>query len=228
MAKTIKIAIDGPAAAGKSTVAQTIAEQFNYTYIDTGAMYRSLTYQAIQEEVSFEDGGELAKLLKNMQLTFKRQGSEQRVILNGEDITVHIRNSNVTNHVSTVAKHKKVRELMVERQQHLSASGGVVMDGRDIGTHVLPTAEVKIFLVASVDERAIRRHKENLNNGFTSDLEQIKMDIEKRDLEDQNRTVAPLVKAKDAIEINTTNLTIDEVVAKITKIINEQINSPKK
>ncbi|MFD2925824.1 (d)CMP kinase [Halobacillus naozhouensis] len=218
----LAIAIDGPAAAGKSTVAKRVAHQLSYIYIDTGAMYRSLTLKAIQSGADLEKESELAVLLKatDIELIQKRDG--QHVMMDGEDVSHDIRTNEVTSQVSIVAKHREVREEMVRRQQELVEERGVVMDGRDIGTHVIPDAEVKIFMIASVEERAERRHKENLEKGFTSDLEQLKMEIRKRDELDSKRETAPLVKAEDAIEVDTTSLTIEEVVSQIVTIVKKK------
>ncbi|KHE73256.1 (d)CMP kinase [Halobacillus sp. BBL2006] len=219
---TMTIAIDGPAAAGKSTVAKRVAEKLSIIYVDTGAMYRALTWKAIQKNVSLEDEENLAKLLKNTELKLVQSPSGQKVVLDGADVSEDIRTNEVTNQVSIVAKHKSVREEMVKRQQELVEEQGVVMDGRDIGTHVLPDADVKIYMIASVDERAERRHKENLDKGYGSDLEEIKADIRKRDEIDSNRKTAPLVKAEDAIEVDTTSLSIEEVVERIISIVKEK------
>ncbi|MGI8315378.1 (d)CMP kinase [Halobacillus mangrovi] len=219
---TMTIAIDGPAAAGKSTVAKKVAEKLSIIYVDTGAMYRALTWKAIQENVTLEDEGALTELLKNTELKLVQSPSGQKVVLNGDDVSEAIRTNEVTNRVSIVAKHKTVREEMVKRQQELVEEQGVVMDGRDIGTHVLPNADVKIFMVASVEERAERRHKENKQKGYESNLEEIKSDIRKRDEIDSNRKTAPLVKAEDAIEVDTTSLSIEEVVDKIISIVKEK------
>lgn len=224
MNRVIKIAIDGPAAAGKSTVAKKVARMLNYTYIDTGAMYRALTLKAIQTNTPFDNETALVNVLKNISMKFVHIDHEQHIILDGVDVTKTIREHEVTKNVSTIAKHKQIRKLMVIHQQQLAKDGGIVMDGRDIGTHVLPQAEVKVFLVASVEERARRRHEENLKRGFASDFEQIKQDIILRDLEDENRAVSPLVKATDAVEINTTHLTIDEVVDKIIQMVKNNIS----
>lgn len=223
MSKRISIAIDGPAAAGKSTVAKIIAEKLSYIYIDTGAMYRALTYKAITENVNLEDENKLMNILSNMNILLKPSKSGQLVYINDEDVTETIRSSEVTNSVSIVAKHRMVREEMVKRQQDLSKSGGVVMDGRDIGTHVLPQAEVKVFLLASVQERAVRRHEENLSKGYESNLEVLIKEIETRDKLDSEREVAPLRKAEDAVVIDTTSLSIEEVVAKIMELVGERI-----
>ena len=223
MKNQISIAIDGPAAAGKSTVAKIVAEQLNYIYIDTGAMYRALTYKALQEQISLEDENKLLGILQVTTIELLSRNNSQLIYLDGKNVTNEIRTSEVTNSVSIVAKHKLIREEMVRRQQSFAENGGVVMDGRDIGTHVLPFAEVKIFLLASVDERAIRRHTENIRKGFPSDLERLKEEISTRDKLDSEREVAPLKKAKDAIEIDTTSLSINQVVEKIMLLANERI-----
>ncbi|MBN9653094.1 (d)CMP kinase [Halobacillus sp. GSS1] len=219
---TMTIAIDGPAAAGKSTVAKKVAEKLSFIYVDTGAMYRALTWKALKQGVSLEDEDGLAQLLSQSDLNLIQSDSGQRVILDQQDVSDEIRTAEVTNQVSIVAKHKNVREEMVQRQQELVKDKGVVMDGRDIGTHVLPDAEVKIFMIASVEERAERRHKENLEKGFSSDLQQLKEEIRKRDEIDSNREIAPLVKAEDAIEIDTTSMNIDQVVEGILNIVNDK------
>ncbi|MCM3566770.1 (d)CMP kinase [Neobacillus mesonae] len=223
MKKKISIAIDGPAAAGKSTVAKIVAEKLSYLYIDTGAMYRALTFKAIAEHLNLEDEEVLLDTLLRTKIELLPSDNGQLVFLDHEEVTNEIRTSDVTNSVSIVSKHPKVREEMVRRQQNFAAGGGVVMDGRDIGTYVLPEAEVKIFLLASVEERALRRHSENLQKGFTSDLEKLKQEIALRDKIDSEREAAPLKKAEDAIEIDTTSLTIPEVVDKIMTLVDERI-----
>ncbi|MFT4413116.1 (d)CMP kinase [Fredinandcohnia humi] len=223
MNKKISIAIDGPAAAGKSTVAKIIAEKLSYIYIDTGAMYRALTYKAIHLDLDLENEDSLIETLQHTTIDLKPSQRGQLVYIDGRDITEEIRESDVTNSVSIVAKHRKVREEMVKRQKSFATHGGVVMDGRDIGTHVLPHAEVKIFLLASVEERAQRRHDENIGKGYESDLVKLKKEIAARDKLDSEREVAPLRKAEDAYEIDTTSLTIQEVVSKIMDIVKERI-----
>ena len=223
MKKKISIAIDGPAAAGKSTVAKLVAENLFFIYIDTGAMYRALTLKALTKDVNLENAMELYTLLTQTQIQLVPEKGGQFVYLDGNDVTDKIRSQEVTNSVSIVSKHQSVREEMVSRQQRLAEGGGVVMDGRDIGTHVLPQAEVKVFLVASVEERAVRRHTENLEKGYSSDLQQLKEEIEKRDKLDSEREVAPLKKASDAILIDTTALSIEQVVNRIVALANERI-----
>ncbi len=222
MEKKLSIAIDGPAAAGKSTVAKIIAKKLSYIYIDTGAMYRALTYKALEQRVDPNDEQALFSLLMDTDIALKSNEAGQDVLVDGKVVSDAVRTPEVTKNVSAVAQHRLVREEMVRRQQLLSEQGGVVMDGRDIGTHVMPNAEVKIFMLASVDERAKRRHDENLQKGFDSNLEELKQEIAARDKFDSEREVSPLKKADDAIELDTTSLTIDEVVAAIIHIAKEK------
>lgn len=221
--KKISIAIDGPAAAGKSTVAKIIADKLGYVYVDTGAMYRALTLKALEKGADLQNEDELVMILQDTEITLHPGEKGQRVFTDGKDVTGEIRNEKVTNHVSVASKHKQVREEMVKRQKLLGSSGGVVMDGRDIGTHVLPAAEVKVFLLASVDERAQRRHLENLEKGYPSDLEKIKKEIAARDKLDSEREVAPLRKADDAVVIDTTSKSIEQVVDEILALVSERI-----
>lgn len=223
MSSPITIAIDGPAAAGKSTVAKKIARKLNYTYIDTGAMYRALTLKALKKGINIENPNLLEELLSKTKIELKNKGEYQLVILDGKDVTLDIRSEEVSTNVSIVAQHKNIREKMVEHQQLLAENENVVMDGRDIGTHVLPNATCKFFLIASVEERALRRHKENLNKGFKSNLSTIIKQIEQRDLIDSEREASPLVKASDAIEVDTTSLSINEVVEKMLDIIKTKL-----
>jgi cytidylate kinase len=220
----VTIAIDGPASSGKSTVARRIADDLGLIYVDTGAMYRALTYEALRKSVNIKDEDALLKLLKHTDISLKKRNMAQSVYLNDEDVTEDIRQNNVTNTVSIVAAHPLVREEMVTRQQKLAENNGVVMDGRDIGTVVLPDSDVKIFLVASVMERAERRHKENRSKGIFSDLEQLKKDIAERDYKDSTRDTSPLKQAEDAVRIDTTKLSIEEVVEKIKSLISTKLN----
>jgi CMP/dCMP kinase len=222
MSKNINIALDGPAGAGKSTVAKKVAEKLSYLYIDTGAMYRALTYKALQQNIELEDEKALKELLDQTTIELKKSVNAQLVYLDGQDVTENIRSIEVTNHVSFTAKHRKVREEMVKRQQLLAESGGVVMDGRDIGTQVLPNAEVKVFLIASVEERARRRFEELHAKNIKTEFEQLKKEIELRDKRDSERLVAPLKKAADAIEIDSTSLSINDVVNQILTIVRER------
>lgn len=226
MTKKISIAIDGPAAAGKSTVAKIVAEKLSYIYIDTGAMYRAITYKALMKGTDIHDEEQLFRLLKNTEIELRQECGRQAVLLDGKDVTGEIRDLEVTNNVSIIAAHGLIREEMVSRQQQLGKKGGVVMDGRDIGTKVLPDSELKIFLLASVDIRAQRRHKENLEKGYPSDLDQLKKEIMLRDKNDSEREVSPLKKADDAIEIDTSSFSIEEVVSRILALAKERIEQP--
>ena len=223
--KKMNIAIDGPASAGKSTIAKKVAEQLGYIYLDTGAMYRTLTYAALSNEVDLQDEEALHTLLKGIRITFSTAENEmQRVFLNDEDVTDSIRSEEVTQNVSLVSSFAKVREEMVARQKSIARSGGVVMDGRDIGTVVLPDAEVKIFMTATAEERALRRYKENIAKGMTTSLEELTEDMKRRDHLDSTRSVSPLKKAEDAIVLDSTHLEIDEVVKQILGIIEVSLN----
>jgi len=221
--KDLKIAIDGPASSGKSTIAKLLADEFQLVYVDTGAMYRTLTYLALKNNVEVNDEQRLADLLKETEITFKRDKNGQEVFANEENVTEAIRQNDVTNNVSVVSSFPKVREELVRRQQVISEQSGVVMDGRDIGTVVLPNADVKIFLVASVEERAERRYLENKEKGIESDFERLKQEIIDRDEYDTNRKVSPLKQAQDAVRLDTTSLSIPEVVKKSIEIINNKI-----
>ena len=214
--KTIQIAIDGPASSGKSTVAKIIAKDFGYTYLDTGAMYRAATYIALQHQINPEESTQLLDLLDQYPISFGRsEDGEQLVYVGDVDVSHPIRENTVTNAVSAFAAIPAIREKLVALQQEIAQQGGIVMDGRDIGTVVLPKAELKIFLVASVDERAERRYKENLSKGIETDLETLKEEIAARDYKDSHRETSPLKQADDAIYLDTTGLSILEVVEKI-------------
>ncbi|MBM7709360.1 (d)CMP kinase [Enterococcus lemanii] len=221
----VNIAIDGPASSGKSTVAKILANDYGYIYTDTGSMYRTITYLAIQKKIAFSDEAGLVDLINTYPITFEQTASGQKVFAGEEEVTQAIRQPDVTNGVSEVSAWAKVRHKLVEMQQKIAENGGVVMDGRDIGTAVLPTAEVKIFLVASVDERAERRYKENLSKGIRTDFETLKKEIEQRDYLDSTRVVSPLKQAQDAIKVDTTGLSITEVVQCIKQIVSEKIKN---
>ncbi len=207
----INIAIDGPAGAGKSTIAKLLAKELSYTYIDTGAMYRALTYLLIKKDLPLTDENLVLETLRN-DYDFSFEG--EKIILNGEDITNLIRSNEINANVSTIVAYKKMRELMVEKQRELSNKKGVVMDGRDIGSVVLKDAELKIFLVASLEERARRRFLENKEKGIETTYEEVEENLKKRDYIDTYVSKA-LVKTKDAIQVDTTNMSIKEVVARI-------------
>ncbi|HFU3844669.1 TPA: (d)CMP kinase [Streptococcus suis] len=216
--KSIQIAIDGPASSGKSTVAKIIAKDFGYTYLDTGAMYRSATHLALQNGIEVTDQDGIVALLAQNPIRFGRdENGQQLVFVGDQDVTLPIRDNQVTNNVSAVAALPLVREELVRLQQEIAQAGGIVMDGRDIGTVVLPQAELKIFLIASVEERALRRFKENTERGIETDLETLKEEIAARDLKDSTREVSPLKAADDAITFDTTGVSIQGVVQFISE-----------
>lgn len=221
----MNIAIDGPAGAGKSTVAQLVAKQVGFTYIDTGAMYRALTLRALDENVLLTDEAGLVSLLHSMTIILKQDPEGQKVLDGDKDITDDIRHPEVSRNVSIVAKHPLVRHEMMVLQRNMASEQNVVMDGRDIGTHVLPLAEVKIFLTASIDERAQRRFKDLQSKGHLADLELLKEEIALRDKLDSERETAPLRCAEDAIVLDSTGLTIDQVVEKIVQFYKDKVES---
>lgn len=218
----MQVAIDGPASAGKSTVAKIIAHNLGYIYIDTGAMYRACTLIAHDNNVDYGDEKAILNLIDHSTIDFKQEDGEQKVYVNGKDVSIDIRTPEITENVSQVSALRSIREKMVELQREMAGKHDVIMDGRDIGTTVLPDAEVKIFLIASVASRAKRRLLDFQEKGIHQDLKDIEHDIEVRDYKDSHREISPLKKADDAIELDTTNLTIDEVVAKITEIIQKK------
>lgn len=214
----INIAIDGPAGAGKSTIAKSIAKSLNIIYLDTGAMYRAVAYKAINADVSLTNKEGLASLSDSINLDVTYEKGEQRIILDGIDISDSIRTPEISKAASMVAAVPEVRLKLVEIQRKIASRVNVVMDGRDIGTYVLPDAKVKIFLTASVEERAKRRYNEMLKKGINVSFTDILKDIQERDYNDSTRAFAPLKKAADAVEIDTTALTIEEVIERIIQI----------
>ncbi|MED3646728.1 (d)CMP kinase [Halalkalibacterium halodurans] len=221
--KKMKIAIDGPAGAGKSTVAKQVAQALSFLYIDTGAMYRALTYAAIKHHVSPDDEASLKSLLDSIEIKLVDEQAKTRVYVNNTDVTDQVRTDEVTKSVSLVSSHGQVRKEMVRQQRLLAEDTNCVLDGRDIGTYVLPNAELKFFLTATVEERARRRYEENIQKGFKQSLEQLIKDIARRDEFDSNRSFAPLRKAEDAIEIDTTSLSISEVTQTIIGYVKERV-----
>jgi len=220
----IQIAIDGPAAAGKSTIAKIAAEALAYTYIDTGAMYRAITYKALSHHIDIENEDAMTKLLLETTIELKPSIDGQLVYLDGENVTNAIRSNEVTSSVSVVAAHASLRKEMVKRQLAMAKTGGVVMDGRDIGTHVLIDAELKIFMSASVEERAKRRQLDNEKRGIYSQLDQLKKEISERDKMDSEREASPLIQAEDAVYLDTTQLTIQEAADKIIQLAKERMS----
>lgn len=220
--KNIKIAIDGPAAAGKSTVAQLVAKQLNFVYIDTGAMYRAVTVYCLWNDIDCRDEQKVASVLDNINITLYPDHS---ISLNDRDVTKEIRSTIVNENVSYIAANKEVRYFLVNQQRKIAENVSVVMDGRDIGTYVLPNADVKIFQIASVDTRAKRRYLENIQKGIPCSLESITKELERRDYIDSHRELAPLKKADDAISLDTSNMTVEEVVNAIMDIIYRKVGN---
>lgn len=214
----MNIAIDGPAGAGKSTVAGKVASRLEYVYIDTGSMYRALAWAVHNQGLPIDDERTVSELLQHNQIRLVREGGQQHVYWNDTDVTAWIRTPEVSQYASIVASYGSVREQMLVLQRNLAKQGNVVMDGRDIGTHVLPDAEVKIFLTASIRERAERRWKELLAKGIQAQLADLEKEIAERDYRDMNREAAPLRQAEDAVLVDTTGMSIDEVVEKILQI----------
>lgn len=219
--KKLVVAIDGPAGAGKSTVAQLAAKKLGYTYIDTGAMYRAVAWKVLQQGGDVTDEKILA-VVPTIDVDLSYENGRTTVRVDGRDVTGEIRTPEVSHIVSKVAALGPVREKMVDLQRKMATRGGVLMDGRDIATNVLPNADVKIYLTASIKERAQRRYKELCEKGLTVNLADIQRDIAARDKADMEREISPLVKADDAVLLDTTGLTIDEVVTKILEMAGEK------
>lgn len=214
--RNLVIAVDGPAGAGKSTIAKLISDKLNINYIDTGAMYRAITYKCLQNNIDINNEEEVINIAKDCEIDFK----DNNIYLNGEILKDEIRTMEVSKNVSNVAKIKEVRHLMVDIQRNIGKINSVILDGRDIGSYVFPNADYKFFLVATPEERGKRRYKELINKGYNVNLDEIITDIVKRDEIDSNREFAPLVKANDAIEIDTTGKTINKVVESVLSKIN--------
>lgn len=210
----INVAIDGPAGAGKSTVARLVARELSYIYVDTGAMYRAITWYMIREGVAAEEQEAVGRLVQNLTIDLLPEKDVQKVLINGEDMTPHIRSLQVSGQVSQYSKIEGVRTRLSQLQRQMALRKGVVMDGRDIGTTVLPDAEVKIFMTASVEERALRRYKE-LKDTETVTLQQLEQDIAARDRLDEGREISPLRRAEDAILLDTTHMDIHQAVEAI-------------
>lgn len=227
--KSIIIAIDGPAGAGKSTIAKLLAERLGFYYLDTGAMYRALTLKAIRRGVNLAKTEELIELAISTNIDFKHDLSSNklRVLLDGEDVTEQIRSPEVNRYVSEVAKVPEVRVVMTKHQRAIGTNGRWVVDGRDIGTVVFPNAQIKIFLSASIEERAKRRYKEFEAKGYSISFEDIIKELKMRDEIDTTRSVAPLRQAEGAYYIDTSNLSIEQVLEKILTIVNNVLGSSK-
>lgn len=218
----MNIAIDGPAGAGKSTIAKILAARLGILYLDTGAMYRAVGYKAIKSGVSVSDLAAVENMLKNTTVDVKVEDGVQHVYLDGEDVSGVIRTPEVSKAASDISALPPVRHAMVDLQRIIAAKQDTVLDGRDVGTFVLPNAEHKFFLTASVEERAKRRYKELVGRGENCDFEKIRKDIETRDYNDSHRALAPLKKADDAVEVDTTFMTIEEVADKLATLISNK------
>lgn len=213
------IAIDGPAGAGKSTIAKRVSSELSFIYVDTGAMYRSIALYLLRNGISAEDSEAVKKALEKIEIAIQYVDGEQHVLLNREDVSGQIRTEAVGNMASKAAVLPCVREKLLELQRKLAREQDVVMDGRDIGTNILPDAQLKVYLTASVDTRAQRRYKELLEKNEDCDLEKIRKDIEKRDYQDMHRETAPLMQAADAVYLDSSDMTIDQVVDKIKSLV---------
>lgn len=220
----ISIAIDGPAGAGKSTIAKAVAKQLEYIYVDTGALYRSIALNAINSGTNTDNEAEINELLNNTKVEIKFINGEQRVFLNSQDVSDKIRTTEVSMMASKVSAIAAVRDFLLELQRGLARENNVIMDGRDIGTVVLPQAQVKIFLTASAQCRAKRRYRDYLAAGNTQEsYEQILADIQQRDYNDSHRAVAPLKPAEDSVVVDTSDDTLEQSVEKIIAVINSKI-----
>ncbi len=215
----INIAIDGPSAAGKSTIADILARKLRYAHLDTGAMYRCVAYAAIQQHIDLADEDALTKMLEHLDIHFNDAGE---VWIGSENVSQSIRTNEISMAASKVSAHPQVRKSLVAKQQKIAENKGYILDGRDIGTVVLPDAELKIYMVASVEARAKRRYKEYVEKGMDADYETIYRDIEQRDYQDSHRKASPLKKATDAMEIDTSDMTIAEVIAYIMERMDKQ------
>lgn len=218
----ISIAIDGPAAAGKSTVAKIVAKRLGYVYIDTGAMYRAFTYAVIKAGLDPQNERDSCSLVGKVKIELTGDG---RVICNGEDVSKPIRENAVSSNVSYIASYKAIRLELIHLQRELALKQDVVMDGRDIGSYVLPNAQVKIFQIASVETRAKRRYDENLSKGIKTSLEEVEANVRQRDYIDSHRDFDPLMKDKDAVELDTSTMSVDEVVDAILGIVKEKLGA---
>lgn len=212
----INIAIDGPSAAGKSTIAKQLAKKLHYVHLDTGAMYRCTALKAVQSHIDLNDETALSRMLNDTKIVLTEDG---KIYLDGKDVSNEIRTEEISLAASSVSRHPLVRKELVARQKEMAKAKGFIMDGRDIGTVVLKDAEVKIFMVASAEARAQRRYDQDIQNGIpTEDIETIAEQIRQRDYQDTHRSASPLVKAEDAVEIDTSELTIDEVTEEIYQL----------
>ncbi|HXG38274.1 MAG TPA: (d)CMP kinase [Bacteroidota bacterium] len=226
--KKIVIAIDGPAASGKSTTAKLVAERLGYLHIDTGAMYRAITLKVVEEKIPLDAVDRIQTLAERTNIRLERRNGQHRVFLDGRDVTEAIRSPEVTKRVSLISSYPPVRAVMVREQRRMAEAGGVVLEGRDIGTVVLPNADLKIFMTADVAERARRRKKELEQAGVGVDEQTLRVEIEERDRRDSTREASPLRKAPDAIVLDTSNLTVEQQVDFIVQRAKEIIEGNKR
>lgn len=217
--KKLKIAIDGPSGAGKSTLGKALARRFNYLYVDSGAVYRAIGRKALDQGVPLDDAAAVARLARTSAIKLEGDPDHLRVLLDGRDVTEEIRLPDASRASSVIAVIPEVREAVVDKLREMSLSGGVVMDGRDIGTKVFPDAEVKLFLDAALDARAHRRWEEDRSRGRDVPVEQVRAELEERDRRDTERTATPLVKADDAVLIDTSNMPIEAMIECVLRIV---------
>lgn len=216
----INVAIDGPAGAGKSTIAKLAAGKKKYIYVDTGAMYRAMALACLRQGLKPEEKEKIIKVCNDADIKLEYVKGEQQVLLNSENVNKHIRTEEVSKMTSAVSAYSEVREKLLELQREIAKTNNVIMDGRDIGSNVLPDAQVKIYLTASVHTRAMRRYLEQKEKGFKGTIEDIEKDIEERDYRDSHRECAPLTVAEGAVVIDSSEMTVDDVVNKIIEYIN--------
>jgi len=226
--RKLVIAIDGPAASGKSTTARLVAERLGYMHVDTGAMYRAVTLKVLRSGISLENEGTIARLMESTHVELRSDHGKLAVLLDGEDVTERIRTPEVTRSVSAVSRLKDVRAAMVREQRALGRHGGLVLEGRDIGTVVFPDADCKFFMIAGLEARANRRRKEMEGTGVGADLDQLLREIEERDRLDSTRTESPLRKADDALVVDTSDLSIEEQVEFVVGKVEEKLKSQKR
>lgn len=216
------IAIDGPAGAGKSTIAKRVAKELGFIYVDTGAMYRSMALYFLRNGIKGDEEEKVSEACKDINVSLAYENGEQQVLLNGENVNAFIRTEEVSMMTSDTSKYRTVREKLLSLQRELAEKKDVIMDGRDIGTCVLPNADLKVYLTASSKERARRRYKEQQERGMECDFDQIERDIIARDEQDMNREVSPLRQAEDAVLVDASDMTIDEVVAKVISLYQDR------
>ncbi|MDD3277438.1 MAG: (d)CMP kinase [Lachnospiraceae bacterium] len=219
---SFNIAIDGPAGAGKSTIAKKVAKQLEFIYVDTGAMYRTMALYCIRQKLNLEDEKVIAEACRDISVDIRYIQGEQQMLLNGENVSSQIRTEQVGNAASTVSAYQSVRQKLTQLQKNLASSQNVVMDGRDIGTAVLPDAQIKIYLTASARTRALRRLKDLKDRGMSGELSVIEADINERDHRDMTREISPLCQAEDALLIDSSQMTAEEVTTEIIKIYEER------